>query len=594
MSFWGELKRRDVFKVAVTYLVASWLIVQVIGVLGDALDLPDLLDTVVVILLAIGFPVALTIAWIYEVTPEGIKVTPTEHSTGHATSRSSKRLTYVLAGLLVIAVTLLAIDSFTLTPSSTQFGAGSRLAVLPCDDLSPDPTNSFFAVGIHEELLNRLSSLGTLDVISRTSVEQYAGIRPPVPQIAAELDVDAVMECSARYAGDRVLLTVQVIDGESDAHMWSESYPADMSDLESLFEIQANLAIDVANALNLNLLDEERERIDRAPTASREAYELYLAFQGMSPFEWASDRALQLVEEALAIDDAFPEAWIAKSAAHFWRAWSAPLDSAQTESDRAVQAAARASQMSSVDKFLAAGWLAGSMYQRGQWVEAEMTFREYALELGRQPIHIGGYGPLKMAVGHFDEALDAFEEQLASDPLASTTAGFTMMAHELLGDIEARQQAYDRGERLYPNWTQTFDVTLLRLGRRDTEGMNDLTLNSIDAIGVAHLDDRAAGLQALRALPDQTDFIGSSVSYLQMSSWAAYFGDSELALQWMTASTTTLPGMLTRAWYPVFDAVRSEPGFGALVEDLGLPEYWDRFGWPPFCERLDDGRISCR
>jgi TolB-like protein len=201
-------------------------------VLTDPLRLPDVLDTVVVVLLALGFPFALVIAWVYEVTPEGIKVTAAADRSG-ATSRPARRLTYAVIALLAMAVAMTVVDRYVLTSSSGEFGEGSRIAILPCDDLSPDPSDSFFAVGIHEELLNRLASLRGLEVISRTSVQRYAGQRPPVPQIAAELNVDAIIECSARYAGDRALLTAQLVDGASDTHLWSQAYPVDMSNLQS-------------------------------------------------------------------------------------------------------------------------------------------------------------------------------------------------------------------------------------------------------------------------------------------------------------------------------------------------------------------------
>ena len=305
MSLWGELRRRDVFKVAVAYLIASWLIVQVVGVLTDPLSLPDILDTVIVVLLAIGFPFALIIAWVYDVTPEGIKVTSDAGGARQAASLSGQRLSYVVAGMLVVALALMAVDRFALERPANGFGAGSRLAVLPCDDLSPDPTDSFFAVGIHEELLNRLAALSALEIISRTSMQQYTVRRPSIPQIASELNADAIMECSARYTGDRVLLTAQLIDGSSDTHLWSHSYPADMSDLGLLFEVQVELAMDVANALNVAFLDDERERLERVPTVSSEAYALFLRAISTSAY---TERRIFL-DRAIEVDPAYAEAY---------------------------------------------------------------------------------------------------------------------------------------------------------------------------------------------------------------------------------------------------------------------------------------------
>lgn len=297
----GGLKRRDIFKVAIAYLVASWLIVQVVDVLTDPLGLPDVLETIVVVLLAIGFPFALIIAWVYEVTPQGIKLTADTDTARQVTSLPAQKLTYVVIVLLVMVVGIMVLDRYVLAPSSGDFSAGSRIAVLPCDDFSPDPTNSFFAVGIHGKLLNRLAALNRLEVISRASVQRYAGARPPVPQIAAELNVVAIIECSARYAGDCVLLTAQLVDAVSDTHLWSQAYPADMSDLQSLFDIQAEIAMNVENTLRIEFFDEEREQLERVPTRSRDAYEFYLAALEVvrSIIVEAMSRRLELVDAAI-------------------------------------------------------------------------------------------------------------------------------------------------------------------------------------------------------------------------------------------------------------------------------------------------------
>jgi TolB-like protein len=311
MSFWEELRRRNVFKVAVAYLVASWLIVQVVDVLSDPLSLPDVLDTVVVVLLAIGLPIALVIAWIYDVTPEGIKVTSETDPHGGRPLPSGQRLTYVVAGLLVIAVALMVLDSFVLSPSPGESTENGRIAILPCTDLSPDPTNSFFADGIHAELIQRLGSLNGLDVISSTSVQRYADGRTPIPQVAEELDVQAVMECFARYAGDQVLLMTQLVDGVADTDIWSDSYRANMSDLGSLFDIQAEIAMNVARAVGAQFSDEEQLRISQPPTTSGRAYELYLEAL-VAQITPSIERVL--LDQALEIDPDFSLAWAQKAA----------------------------------------------------------------------------------------------------------------------------------------------------------------------------------------------------------------------------------------------------------------------------------------
>ena len=281
MSFWAELRRRNVVRVGAAYLVVAWLLAQIVSVIREPMHLPDWFGAAVLVLLAIGFPIALLLAWAYELTPEGIKKTravPLEESITHLTGQ---KLNYVVTALLVLAVGFLAIDGYWLSKPGTARDAdrGSRIgriAVLPCDNLSPDPNNSYFAPGIHDELLNQLAQIRNLKVISRSSVMQYAQNRPPIPQIGAALGVDTIMECGVRYNGDQIMLTAQLINAANDEHLWSQSYPGDMSDLHSLYEIQASIARNVATALRVEFFDEDLKRIERAPTESREAYEHFL------------------------------------------------------------------------------------------------------------------------------------------------------------------------------------------------------------------------------------------------------------------------------------------------------------------------------
>ena len=284
MPFWNELRRRNVFKVAGAYALLAWLLVQVASAVFPSLLLPGWTVTLVTVLLIIGFPVAILLAWAYELTPEGIKPAAQAGTADH--SGSGSRLNYVLAGLLVLGVGFVVLDRTLLSLTGTgggQAGGTIRLAVLPCDNLSPDPNSPDFAPGIHDELLNRLALIGNLRLTSRTSVLQYsdAAARPTVPEIGASLAVDTIMECSVTHAGNNLRFTTQVIDVAEDAHVWSGSYTADMSDLDALFETQAEIAMDVANAVSVRFFAAEIERIARAPTRSPEAYELYLSALGL-------------------------------------------------------------------------------------------------------------------------------------------------------------------------------------------------------------------------------------------------------------------------------------------------------------------------
>jgi tetratricopeptide (TPR) repeat protein len=228
---------------------------------------------------------------------------------------------------------------------------------------------------------------------------------------------------------------------------------------------------------------------------------------------------------------------------------------------------------------------------RGRWLEAERRFRR-AQELGLALGQVEGYGVMQMAVGHFDRAREALEAQLAVDPMNQTTASFLLMTYELLGDVEARQRAFERGASLYTVWPDRFDDMLIRLAAGDIERVRAYEwpeFSRLVSIAKANLDDPTSGIEALRAF--YADGIRASVILFWISAWADYFGDPALALEWLEEAGPA--GNWARVWYPAFASVRRDPGFERLAAARGLPAYWDEFGWPPICERRGDGSFDC-
>ena len=310
-SVWGELKRRNVVKVAVAYAIVGWLLAQLAGFATDTFGAPDWVLQIFVVFLILGLPVALILAWAYELTPGGIK--PASAVQPSEVVSPARKLDFVIIGLLVVALGFVAVDQYVLEettesePVATlqtsppavveeqQEVLPNSVAVLPFENLSPDPENAYFAAGIHEEILNQLVKLSDLSVISRTSVVRYADSDLSIPEIASELNVGTVMEGSVRYAGDRVRITAQLIDAETDEHLWSEVYERDFADV---FGIQADIATSIANALQAEFSLAEQQSIERLPTSSTAAYALYLrtlaAGGGVGDFSADLDRAIEL------------------------------------------------------------------------------------------------------------------------------------------------------------------------------------------------------------------------------------------------------------------------------------------------------------
>ncbi|HSG66955.1 MAG TPA: hypothetical protein VLD39_18245, partial [Gammaproteobacteria bacterium] len=306
MSFLGEIKRRKVFQVAAAYLVVAWLIMQVVDVVDDPLRVPDWFATVVLLLLAVGFPIALIASWAFDVTPAGVVRDPMDVARG-----DSRTIEYVLIGVLGCAVIWLLYRDVsspgvaTLPAAALSDTSGAEpavellpngIAILPFDNMSVDPDDGFFAAGIHDEIISQVANIKDLNVIARTSVMQYEGARQPITEIARELGVPYVLEGSVSYAGERVRLRAQLIDGASGTHLWSEAFQGSVADV---FAIYADISARIADSLQAELLPSERARIARVPTTSQAAYALYLASLQNG------DRALELLDRAMENDEGF-------------------------------------------------------------------------------------------------------------------------------------------------------------------------------------------------------------------------------------------------------------------------------------------------
>jgi len=313
MSFLGEIKRRKVFQVAAVYLVVAWLIMQVVDVVSEPLLLPGWFPRVVIVLLGIGFPLALILSWAFDLTPEGIVK---DRGTG---SSGGRRAEFALFGLLALAVGFILVDNYvfddrddsspvaveidqTVPPvvaEDQQDVLPNSVAVLPFENLSADPEDAFFAAGIHEEVLNQLVKLSALNVIARTTMVRYASRGSSISEVADELNVETVMEGSVRYADGRVLVTAQLIDPETNLHLWSDSYNRELADI---FEVQTDIAMNIANALEAEFSVEEQARLERIPTNSTEAWTLYLkATNRLTPVE----ERRSLIDAAISLDPEF-------------------------------------------------------------------------------------------------------------------------------------------------------------------------------------------------------------------------------------------------------------------------------------------------
>jgi TolB-like protein/Tfp pilus assembly protein PilF len=313
MSFFSELERRNVYKVAVAYAVVAWLLVQITTQTFPFFEIPNWAVRLVIILLVIGFPVALILAWAFELTPEGIKrtdeITPAK-SKGHAWIYIA-----LIAAGLSLGLFFLGRFSAANKQSASAEVSSKSIAVLPFENLSEDKSNAFFAEGIQDEILTRLSKIGTLKVISRISTAHYASSPQNLPEIAKQLGVANILEGSVQKVNDAVRINVQLIRAASDDHLWAESYDRKLSDI---FGVEAEVAQNIASTLNAKLTGAEQQMLALKPTSNQAAYDAYLrgATQLRTDNPEVGRACVQSFEEAVRLDPQFALAWALLSKTH--------------------------------------------------------------------------------------------------------------------------------------------------------------------------------------------------------------------------------------------------------------------------------------
>jgi TolB-like protein/Tfp pilus assembly protein PilF len=327
-NFFAELKRRNVYKVAVAYAIVAWLLIQVATQVFPFFEIPNWAVRLVVLLVILGFPIALFLAWAFEITPEGIKRAEDVSPNESITKRTGRKLIWTTVVLAVIAAGLLAFQLLRPKTASaprqdasaarTEAATGSlpekSIAVLPFENLSRDPDNAFFTDGVQDEILTNLARVADLKVISRTSVMQYkSGAQRNLREIAQQLGVAHLLEGSVQRAGGKVRVNAQLIDARTDAHQWAQSFDRDIADV---FAIQSEIATAIADQLQAKLSPTEKTAIERAPTSDMTAFDLFTRAKNLllnTSFSAVARgsylQAVELLDKALAHDPSFFEAY---------------------------------------------------------------------------------------------------------------------------------------------------------------------------------------------------------------------------------------------------------------------------------------------
>ncbi len=424
MNLLEELKYRNVFRVAAAYAVVAWLLAQVADLVVDAFNLPDTFLQMVIIFLVLGFPVAVFLAWAFELTPEGVKKAkdlPADTPKDPRSGRFLNRLTIVT---LIVAVAWLGWDKLqgpALEPqpiaADQQPLADKSIAVLPFADFSPDGQQGWFADGLTDEILNALARTSDLRVASRTSSFQYRNTDGDLPRIAGELGVAHILEGSIRRAGDKLRVTAQLIRAADDMHLWSDTFDGSTDDS---IEIQEQIALKIAQAMETAMDPEELERMLSAGTRSVEAWELYLR---AGPDDYGSETTMveivDLLERAVAIDPSFVDAHLAL--ANLWMSHLNPAQTVKYEEPVSNDEARR--------RFYAA------ISNAQEFARSEASRAEYDAARARFDIRLTDY-------------VAAIERFAAARPEDYNARAGLMSAYILVGDYETARQAGTEAMRM--------------------------------------------------------------------------------------------------------------------------------------------------
>ena len=589
MSLFDELKRRNVLRVGTAYVVTSWLLIQVAETIFPLFGLDDTLARILVIVLGIGIIPALTFAWAFELTPEGLKKEKDVDRSRSTTLQTSKKLDLMIMVMLALALAYFALDKFVLSKprealiaeTARQEGRSEALiesygdksiAVLPFADLSPQGDQEYFSDGIAEELLNLLAKIPELRVISRSSAFSFRGKDMDIPTIASQLQVAHVLEGSVRKAGTRVRITAQLIDARSDTHLWSQTFDRTLDDI---FAIQDEIAAEVVEQLKVTLLG----NAPRARQTDPEAFALFLqARYFLDQFTAESlEKSAELYQRALALDPEYPPALkglaevTTNLAAMGHRPFEESIEFARVLVHKSV----------AIDPLYAdayAGLGSFSQYFDNDLKSAARHF-EKAVELGpSQATIVGDAGIFALHLGRTNQAISLLEHQVALDPVSPTAHYQLARAFRAARRFDEAAAAYRTVLNLSPGRIYArygLGISLMLHGdlQRALQEVNQVDSQVSRLTGQAlvyHLlDQPAESNAALEELAD--NHAQDAASYI--AAIHAFRNETESAFAWLTRAEEDLSiDMLGINTNPLFASLHDDPRWQAFLERQGYSE----------------------
>jgi len=440
-GFFEEVKRRKVYRVAAAYIIVAGGIIQILSATFPAWELPSWSLRLVILLLLVGFPIALILAWAYDITPQGIRATP--ETTAPRTGRRRNIIMLIATGVVISAAT-----GFFLMPRLAAHKVDKSIAVLPFENLSDEKENAYFADGIQDDLLTNLSKIGDLRVISRTSVMQYRGRPTNIRDIGKALGVSNILEGSVRRSGNKVRVNVQLIDANTDEHIWAYDYDRDVIDV---FAIQSELAREIAKALQAKLSPAEESRMTTKPTENDKAYEAFVKAHNLScAYEDQAKlrQSAQFYQRAIDLDPNFALALARYSQLESWMLRT--HDASPEHRERARSLAERALQLK---PDLPEGHLAlGFSYYYGD-NNYDAALKEFEIAQRGLPNESEVYlaiGAIQRRQGKWAESTENLEKAASLNPKDTWPLQNLALNYEMLRNFDAANKTVDRALQINP------------------------------------------------------------------------------------------------------------------------------------------------
>jgi TolB-like protein/Tfp pilus assembly protein PilF len=612
-TFFGELKRRNVYKVAVAYLVAGWALAQGLAQVFPVFDVPNWIVRLIVFIIVIGFPIALIFAWAFEITPEGLKRTEEADAMPQSARPTKRTWIYIVVIGAVVSVALFFLGRYTAGNRTTLRDDNKSIAVLPFQSLSEDKNDAYFADGVQDQILTNLAKVSDLKVISHTSVRQYkTGAERNLREIGRQLGVAYIMEGSVRRVRDRLRINAELIDARTDTHIWAETYDRTAADL---FAIQSELAESIVSQLKAKLSPQQKAEIEERPTQDLDAFELYLQAKAIiDSYINATDvraallQALKSLDEAIQRDPNFVSAYCYAARANdllFFFDLD-PTPDRISLADAAVNAALRLRPDSAEAHFARADYLFRCLRDYDRAME-ELAIARPGLPNSTPFFILSGY--INRRRNHFHEAERDFSTAFALDPRNPN-------AYNLLADTYVLQRRFPEAVQVSDNVLAAGEqtpivrfrrATAILYGTGDTGPLREILTKYPDMefagghtpfrAWMAMLDGNYAEAERLLAASPRQDFQDIDFSFYYPKSWyqamiARAKGDSARATAAFRECREILAQrLIVKPEHARTIAVLAQVDAGLGQKELALQEAQHAIDLMPISKDIYDGAL---